>query len=465
MANQFNIVFVLADQLRASSLPLYGETGISTPNVDRLAEEGVVFTNAVSSCPVCTPYRSMLLTGRYPQTTGHVMNFIRTRHDEIGLGDVFSKAGYSTAWIGKWHLHTGSFPQVEGRDFVPPGRDRLGFDYWRGYNFHMQYFDGYVNRGDWRNEQWEGYETEALNRYAFEFIEDVAEEPFCLFLSPHQPHITGGRFAPGEYYDRLPEEVTLPENVPESLRDESSEMYRHYLAMTLALDDMLGELLDYLQRKGLAQNTLVIFTSDHGTQGGAQGISPWKKKMPYEDSLLVPLIARLPGLLDGGEERDLLFSPVDFLPSLCGLSDIAVPRSVEGRDLSAAWKGEEGAFQREEIFTMNFSAAYDYLEDGEEWRGVRTKDYSFARWRNGDLELFDLREDPMQMNNLAGSPRWAGVQAELSGKLDELMAERNDELIACRGYGDWFDSYRRVVRNVHGKLGDPEDEPDWSLLS
>ncbi len=123
--NSPNIVFLLTDQLRASTLSIYDEKNIQTPNINGIANEGVVFDNAISNCPVCTPYRSMLLTGKYPQTTGHVVNFVTTRYDEIGWGDIFKKAGYDTAWIGKWHLHKGSFPTIKNsRDFVPQGRSR-----------------------------------------------------------------------------------------------------------------------------------------------------------------------------------------------------------------------------------------------------------------------------------------------------------------------------------------------------
>ena len=107
-----NVVLILPDQIRAAALSCYGEPNIKTPHVDRLAQEGVRFTNMVASSPVCTPFRSMMLTGRHPQTTGHVINFIRTRHDEIGIGDAFSHAGYRTGYVGKWHLHTGSFPKL-----------------------------------------------------------------------------------------------------------------------------------------------------------------------------------------------------------------------------------------------------------------------------------------------------------------------------------------------------------------
>ncbi len=460
-----NLLFVFADQLRAASVPLYGETQIATPGLDRLAREGVTFTNMVATCPVCTPYRSMLLTGRHPQTTGHVINFMRTRHDEIGLGDAFAAGGYRTAWVGKWHLHTGSFPVIDGPDFVPEGRDRLGFQHWRGYNFHTNYFDGWVNRGDWRCEQWRGYETAALNRYAMEFMDRRDDRPFCLFVSPHQPHYTPYDFAPGEYYERLPERLTLPGNVPESIRARALEVYRHYLAMTLALDDMLGELLDYLDRTALADSTLVIFTSDHGTQMGAQGIEPFKKKEPYEESLLVPMVARRPGVLDGGRTCDALTAPVDLFPTLCTLCGAPIPRSVEGHDLSAAWLGREGAFEQDAVLTMNFTAAYDYLANGEEWRGVRTKTHSYAHWLDGKTVLYDLAADPLEMTNLADDPAAAPLRERMESRMQELMARRGDELVSCDRYADWFDAQRRVIRNAFGPLGDPEATPDWSLLA
>lgn len=459
-----NLVFVFADQLRAGSLPLYGEDQIETPNITRLARQGVTFTNAVSTCPVCTPYRSMLLTGRHPQTTGHLINFVRTRHDEISIGDAFSHAGYRTAWVGKWHLHTGSFPVIGGPDYVPEGRDRLGFQHWRGYNFHADYFNGSVNLDDWRCERWEGYETAALNRYAMEFMDQAADDPFCLFLSPHQPHATSHDFAPPELYDRLPDDLTLPGNVPESFREKSLSTYRHYLAMTLALDDMLGELTDYLDRTGRGEDTLLVFTSDHGTQMGAHGWEPFKKKVPYEESLRVPMIVRWPGVFEGNGTCDVLTSPVDIFPSLCALCGVPIPRTVEGRDLSPAWLGEEGAFEREALLTMNFGATYDYLVDGEEWRGVRTKRYSLAKWLDGTTELFDLADDPLEMRNLAEETSSRGVREELENWLEALLAERKDALVPCSSYRDWFDSQRRVVRNAYGPLGDPEREPDWSLL-
>ena len=465
MSNRPNVLFVLADQLRATSIPLYGEHQIETPHLDRLTAEGVVFTNSIATCPVCTPYRAMLVTGRHPQTTGMIVNFARLRHDEIGIGDVFGRAGYRTGWIGKWHLHTGSFPAIDSVDYVPEGRDRMGFEHWRGYNFHSTYFDGWYNVDDWHNRRWEGYEAFALNKLAFEFVEADDGRPFCLFISPHQPHSTRGAFAPEEYYQRLPEKLQLPANVPAEMQEDSQQMYRHYLAMTIALDDMMGELLGYLERTGLAENTLLVFTSDHGSQVGAQGISPWMKMRPYEESLRVPMMARLPGVLSAGATNDTLIAPVDILPSLCGLCGIPVPRTVEGCDLSDAILGRPGASEQDALLTMNFTATFDWLLDGKEWRGVRTKTHNLNRWLDGRTELFDLEADPLEMQNLADDPASVKIREQLEKRLDELMAARGDALLPCHEYRSWHDNYRRVVRNAYGPLGDPEDTPDWSLLA
>lgn len=138
-----------------------------------------------------------------------------------------------------------------------------------------------------------------------------------------------------------------------------------------------------------------------------------------------------------------------ILPSLCGLCDIPVPRTIEGRDLSRAWQGVSGAFEQGGILTMNSTASYDYLEDLQEWRGVRTKRYSYARWLNGRVELFDLENDPLQMTNLADIPRAAELRHQLEDKLQEPMHARNDQMVPCTSHRDWFDNYRRIVRNVY----------------
>jgi len=316
-----NIIVILADQLRAGSLPVYGEENISTPNIDRLSLEGVTFSNAVSSSPLCTPYRSMLLTGRHPQSTGHLVNNVCTRHDEISIADAFAKQGYRTGWVGKWHLHRGSFPGDMSADWVPAGRDRLGFDFWRGYNHHMIYFDGPIQKGDWLSEQpmhqkWRGYETEALGKYAAEFLDSLKEEPFLLFVSPHQPHPTPLKYAPDKYYKLLPENLKLPDGISDCRKEEVGQRNRDYLAMILALDEMVGDILDKLKDLGKEDETIVLLTSDHGCQFGFQDLPFQEKRSPFEQSIHVPLIVKYPGQFEKGGTSHTLTAPVDLFPTL-----------------------------------------------------------------------------------------------------------------------------------------------------
>jgi arylsulfatase A-like enzyme len=473
-----NVVFLLADQLRAASLPLFGEQQIATPHLDRLAASGLHCTNAISTVPICTPYRAMLLTGRAPSSTGMVGNFIGLRHDEIGIGDAFSAAGYQTAWIGKWHLQAGAWPGpglregAEGASHIPAGRQRLGFEHWRGYNFHEKYFEGWVDLDNWRNEIWDGYETDALNRYAFDFIDRAGDQPFCLFLSPHQPHHTAiDRHAPEKFYRMLPEKLTLPANVPDSQREDCLRHYRDYLAMTLALDEMLGDLMQHLEKSGQADNTVLIFTSDHGSQFGAQGLQAWAKAVPYEESVHVPLIVRLPGGRAAGTCSDALITPMDLFPTLCGFCGVQPPRSVEGRDLSRVLAGETNERERTAVLMANFVDNFCFFEmeadpPGEKiWRAVRTKDATLIKRYRGETELYDLKSDPMQMQNLAGNPDFAVLEANLAGQLEHLLSQQKDSFPSERKYEAWFDSQRRVIRNAHGPLSHPESTPDLSLLA
>lgn len=466
-----NIIVLFPDQLRAASLPLYGEQNIETPNIDRLAGEGVRLTNAISNCPVCTPARAMLVTGRHPQTTGHLINTTRTRHSEISIADAFKNQGYRTGWVGKWHLHTGLWPALDRMpqqpDWVPEGRDRLGFDYWRAYNQHMVYFDGFVQKGDWNYERWDGYETEGLANYAFEFMDKPSEDPFLLFLSPHPPHYTPFEFAPADCYEGLPDRFEFPDNVGSRWTDETNEMYRHYLAMIRAVDKMVGRVLDYLDRTGFADNTIVLFASDHGTQGGAHDVHPWQKKHPYEESIRIPGIVRFPGVIESGTTSDELFGLPDFFPTLCGLAGVPVPRSVEGHDQSEALRAgtQNRKTAQDALLLMNFSKYYDWFEDGAEWRGVRTKTATYNEWLDGRVELFDLIEDPLQMRNLADDRGYASKRNELTTALRDLQAIRGDELVPCSAWKHWLDEQRRVVRNGYGELSHPETIPDWSLLT
>ncbi len=470
-----NILFLMTDQLTASVLHLYGGTGVPTPNLDALAARGVTFDNMISTCPVCTPFRSMWLTGRHPQTTGHIVNAVTTRHDEIGWGDVFSRAGFDTAYIGKWHLHSGNFPKTCDNFYIPEGRDRLGFRWWRGYNMHVDFFNGTYNLGNTKKlVQWEGFETDALTKMTFDYLDSGRDpdKPFCLMVCPHQPHsgtgIKPGRMAPDKYYERLPSELPRPDVLDEKAFKTMEEDFRNYYALILAVDDMLGEIVAGLKKRGLMESTILVFTSDHGTQLGTHPITNcgpfWCKKMPWETNVRVPMVISWAKAFRGGKRCDTLTSPVDLLPTFCGLCGIKVPPAVEGIDLSRAWRGEADAVEQNAVYMMNFTYRFSYCQDGWEWRGVRTKTHTYARFLDGKTYLFDNQRDPWQQNNLTSNDDNCELVAKYERMLQALMKKRNDKLCPGSFFKDWFDQKRRVVRNACGPLDDPQSEPNWSSL-
>ena len=244
----------------------------------------------------------------------------------------------------------------------------------------------------------------------------------CLSLASGALHTLRVR-STGILLIGYPAELQLPENVPDALKAQSLEIYRHYLAMTLTVDDMLGELMAYLESTGRVENTLLVFRlrprprKAVRAKASISGRSANLTKNPIK----VPLIMRLPGVFDGNRTCDTLTSPVDLFPSLCGLCGIQPPRTVEGYDLSASWRAETDAYEQGAVLTMNFGSTYDYLIDGNEWRGVRTKTHSYARWLDGKRMLYDVAADPLQMNNLIGASEAEALADEMEDTLTNLM--------------------------------------------
>ena len=477
---QPNVVYLLADQLRARSLPAYGEGQIATPNIDRLVREGIRFTNAVATCPLCAPYRSMLVTGRQPLETGHVINNVRARHDEISIADAFNHAGYRTGWVGKWHL---SIPVSNPRSWISSTSPTAGTG--SGSTFSgpttitpststarcVSTAAAMSGGGGTRRPDCCGTST------SFSMQRRSTREPFCLFVAPHMPHHGGaipgdrvtqdaspsGRLAPDDCLRRVPEQPVLPPNVPPDLLAEATDCYRDYLAMTVAVDDMLGAVLGRLRRDGLLDDTIVVFGSDHGSLMGAHGLQPWQKRTAWEESVSVPLAVRLPGDRRAGSVCEALVAPVDLFPTLCGLCGIDVPRTVSGRNQADVWLGRGGEAERQALFTYCIDDALLTGTSGSEWKGVRTGRWSYWRCLDGSTALYDIRADPLQLRDLVVSEDHRAVVARMEATLERFMSEWNDAMKPATEYLNWFEG-RRIVRNTFGPLGDPLAEPDWSLL-
>lgn len=430
-----NIVFLLADQWRASATGYAGDPNVRTPNLDRLANEGLNFPNAVSVCPVCTPYRASLMTGKYPTSTGMFLNDAHLPESELCIAEVLSANGYKTAYIGKWHL------DGHGRkDFIPPGR-RQGFDYWKvaecdhNYN-HSHYYAGNSDEMLF----WEGYDVFAQTNDAKQFIREQAkrDEPFALFVSygtPHFPHNT----APEEYKKRyLPESIKLPANVPKDMIALAQKEAQGYYAHCEALDTSIGELLVEIDNNGIKENTILVFTSDHGEMLGSHSVRPTEKQVPWAESVNVPFLLRFPAV-HGSQGRviDMPINTPDIFPTLLGLARLKVPTTVEGDDLSR-WI-EKGKDKKNHAVLYMGVAPFNRDEKlRDEYRAVKTNQYTYIRTLDGPYMLFDDLKDPLQVDNLVAKPEYKVLQKKLDKKLQLLLKKIGDDFRPGESYiAEW----------------------------
>ena len=283
--------------------------------------------------------------------------------------------------------------------------------------------------------QWEGYDAIAQTRAAQDYIAGHrGSRPFLLALSwgpPHNPYQT----APQQYRDMFePDAIKLRPNVPEAKQQEARADLAGYYTHIAALDDCVGEMLTTLARQGIEQDTIFVFWSDHGDMLGSQGLT--RKQVPYDESILVPLLVRYPRLLgDGGSRIDAPINTPDIMPTLLGLAGLDIPASVEGLDWSGHMLGHRPAPADAALI-----ACYHPFGErprslgGKEYRGVRTQQYTYVRDIEGPWLLFDNASDPCQMNNLLNRPQVADVQARLEDKLRELLKRTNDRFLPSEHY-------------------------------
>ncbi len=424
-----NIVFVFADQMRAQATGFAGDPNVKTPHLDGLAGESAAFTTAVSTCPICTPYRACLMTGQYPLTHGLFMNDLCLGDNGHSLGQVLQRAGYATAWIGKWHL------DGHGRTAYTPPERRQGFDHWQAlecthaYN-RSQHYDG----DDPTPRFWEGYDTYAQTDAAIDYIgRRDRDRPFALFLSfgtPHDPYHTAPEDLKALY---PPDALQLRPNVRPHREAHAREQLTGYYAHITAIDRCVGRLDRALADAGLREDTIFIFTADHGDMvesqwdlsGPARGT---RKQQPYDESILVPLLLRYPARF-GHDPRELTapFAAPDLMPTLLALAGVAIPDTVEGIDLSGHLDGGP-APDRAGVLIANYHPFADWRTErgGRPYRGIRTARHTFVRDRNGPWMLFDNREDPYQLTNLVNKAAAADLQQRLDAELGRILAAQGD---------------------------------------
>lgn len=411
-----NLMFVFSDQQSHDMLGCYGNEQIVTPNIDLLAAEGVRFNHCVSSCPVCSPYRGMLLSGQHALHNGVISNDAQLLTDNgVGFGEALKQAGYRTGYVGKWHLYGGDRDRG-----VPPGAHRHGFDTFLSNNCHLDYRPGHCFYFNDEGEKvfFDKWEPDAQTDQAIDFIDMHRDEPFALFLSWHPPHDhLGGRqyITQPEWmdvYDR--NEIRLRPNVIDT--PQVRQWYHGYMAMCTGLDAAFGRLMDTLRARGLDDNTIVVYTSDHGDHLNSNR-RPWPKGFPEDASCRVPFIIRWPARLAGGATSDLLIGTLDLMPTLLRLMGVTPPRVCQGRDLAEdLLAGREDTVDSVPLFMLPLN-----------WRGIYTHDHTYAVdtfAEQHDLSfnvLYDRRRDPHQIDNVYYAPQRRDLRAHLHRKTLEWL--------------------------------------------
>ncbi len=412
-----SILLILPDQWRGEDLGCMGNPDVRTPHLDRMASQGVLFRNTFANTPVCCPARAILLTGKYAHANGMVANDLRLRESETTIAEILADRGYRTGFIGKWHLDGGL--RLPG--FVPPGPRRQGFEYWAASECdHRHFRPTYFLDAD-RPITEDRFEPEVWTDRAVEFLKKTGDAPFFLEIAlgpPHDPYGAPERFM--KLYD--PAKLTTRPNWVEGVAGAGrKEMAAYYAAMT-AVDEQVGRLLKALEDSGRAEDTIVVFTSDHGDMLGSHGRR--LKRKPWEESIRVPGILRFPARVGAGRVSDAILTHVDLAPTLLSLCGLPVPGSMQGSDLSGVALGKTDRGPDSAFFQIFVPFAGDGTP--KPWRAVRTRRVLYARTEEGPWLLYDLGTDPYELRNLAKQPAHEAIRDRMEARLTDWMARVGD---------------------------------------
>jgi arylsulfatase A-like enzyme len=415
-----NLVFIFDDQHSFDMLGCNGNKQVKTPNLDKFAQQGVRFVNCFSNCPVCTPYRGMLMSGQHSLNNGTIKNdFPLLPGHGKKFAEVLRDSGYGTAYIGKWHIMGGARNRP-----IPKGDLRYGFDdLFLSNNCTTNFRPGHCFYWNEKGEKvcFDKWEVDGQTDQALEYLESRkdSKQPFALFLSWHAPHNNSEIIAAnGEKHYTY---VDVPDDLLALYHEDSikvrpgtkntpeiRKMYRGHFAMISGVDRAFGDLMEKLNDLGLDKNTLVVFTSDHGDM--LEFLNYYgSKSVAYDYSDHTPLIMRWPEKLEANSSTKLMIGALDLMPSILGLMDLKVPKECQGKNLANAMvTKDENAVEGIPVWNMA----------GIGYRGVITRDYIFCRQKKEGKASFqniliDRKADPFQLNNLFDNPTMADVKEKL----------------------------------------------------
>lgn len=419
-----NVLWIFSDQHRAAAIGCYGDPNIETPHLDRLAAEGMRFTNAYATTPICAPFRACLYTGQYI-TTNHVISLHRPLVSPYPiLPEIMQANGYYTSHMGKWHLSGGAAPSHFASPYFRPG-----WDNWLGWENSNDPMSTDFHRGGFPlpRRTMNGYQTDGLTDHTIEFLKhrQNINQPWFHVVSiepPHPPNI-----APEPYMEMYRDkELKHHLNYAHDHvnKDKFETSLRGYYAQIKNLDDNVGRILQTLEETGQLDNTIIFYFSDHGDMMGSHG--RLNKSRPEEESSNIPLIVRYPTQIPQDIVSDALISNVDFMPTLFGLLAIDVPEHVDGQDLSATLTGNQG--HGSDMVLLQFENNFFAETPETKFRSVRAEHWLYTVfYADTHGQLFDLNKDPYQLENRFDDPTYALVQQHLHQQLEAKLNSINDD--------------------------------------
>ena len=425
------------DEMRAAGHPV-----IETPNMDRLAREGMRFLNAFATTPLCSPSRASLLTGQYARTHGIIDNTARQSYDLPTFPRELQRAGYATGFFGKWHM---------GNDDSP----RPGFTRWVAMPGQGEAIDPHLNV-DGERLQAKGYVTDALTDYVEQFITQAGDKPFLAYLAhkaihpnvvqrddgslgpvPGQPggfvaaERHRGRYR-GRTMPRRPNAFKPPVDKPALMRRigtlpplgretaTTDDEMRGRAEMLLGVDDSLGRILAALGKAGALDNTVIVFTSDHGYFYGEHGLNE-ERRLAYEETIRIPLLVRYPPRVKAGVVASEMVLTIDLAPTVLELAGVAPLPGMQGRSLAPIFDGTAGAWRDSFLVEYYSDTVFPrILKMG--YSAVRTTKAKYIEYRelSGMNELYDLESDPYEEHNLIASPASASLLKTMQSEVERL---------------------------------------------
>lgn len=496
-----NIIYIMADDLTIQAISAYG--GIykdlaPTPNIDRIANEGMLFQDVLCTNAICGPSRAAILTGNYSNKNGYYKNESGGKFDDSQwtFPQEFQKNGYQTSLFGKWHL----------------GTEPRGFDVFKYHNSAGQqghYWDPVYNENGVDIKE-KGYSTNLSTDFAVNWLkfERKQDAPFLMVLqykAPHRPwqpdtkykdlwedidmpypstfyddykgrELTAGNTEMTmEYFSRRDMKFNEPENLngkerikwafygarpgeivqPEGMTDEEGRKWRYqtyikdYLACVKSVDDNIGRVLDYLDKNNLTENTVIVLTSDQGFYLGDHGF--FDKRFIYEESLRMPFMVRYPKKVKPGSVNEDIITNIDFAPTLLDLANIVTEKKMQGSSFKAILEGEKPENWQDAMYYHYYE--FPYWHHVQPHYGIRTQKFTLAHfYYNIDVwELYDLEKDPNQVNNIINDAQYANVVLDLKAQLKDLMKKyENDKSLS---------DFRQITDKDFGSIVDkPDDE-------